>query len=91
MRSEIKSIIPCVTGHTALFDDGNEYKIIGWGSKENQTKKIEGDIEKVNEVSGMIVIEDKVLFADEVTGFKKYKNQSEIQTLNNKDSKLKIH
>lgn len=76
MRSEIDELIPCTTSHVCIFEDGKKYEVIGWATKKRQKKKIEGDIERVSEVSALITIEDEVCFADEKDGFIEYVNLS---------------
>lgn len=72
----ITHLIPCNTNHVAVFNDGTQYEIIGWGSRSGSTRVMDGDVMPAADISGLITRKGKVLFADECKGFSEYKVKS---------------
>lgn len=74
----VTDMIPCTTNHVCVFENGEEYEVIGWAVKDgaSNTKVKNGDVERVSNVSGMIAKEDEIRLADDLRGFKNYVNKS---------------
>lgn len=74
----INNMIPCITNHVAVFNDGSKYQIIGWASRTTR-KKIAGDIEPYSEVCGLITFNGDIRVAEDCDGFTQYEESSQDQ------------
>lgn len=75
IKHEVSTMIPCNSDHFAKFTDGKRYRIIGWATRKT-TKTINGDVEKVDDVAGLITLGDQVVFADSCDDFIEYEQLS---------------
>lgn len=73
---KVNELIPCNTNHVAVFNDGSYKEIIGWASK-NDIERKNGDVKEVSQISGLIVEDDEIVFADEREKFKEYKSETD--------------
>lgn len=73
----VTEMIPCTTNHVCVFENGDEYEVIGWAVKDegNNTKVRNGDVERVSNVSGMIAKDDEIRLVEDLRGFKNYANR----------------
>lgn len=75
--SKINELIPSNNDYVAVYESGKKHPIIGWASrKTDETQVVDGDVRRQSDVSGLVVKENKVIFADEINGFLKYEMAS---------------